>query len=155
MQCALLYHFFHHGALRQMHTLVADDEIWGSYDTLPGLALCRIPTAALTLPAQRLSALARDGVGQEGAGLWIPCMGPPNPALLAVPVNPTTAVGISLTLSGLRVCLPPGFERKLLLVVTASREVELGLRVSAGLAAHASVTLLSRLCSPERIHHQR
>ena len=118
-----------------MQSLVADGEVWGSYDKIPGLALCPVPSAALTLPAKRNASLAQtveNPVGDAGT-VWLPCMGPPNPALLGIPVNPTTAVGVALTLRGLRVCLPPDFERKLLLVMTANREIELGVRVSIGI----------------------
>lgn len=126
-QCAILYQFFHHSALRQVHSLVADGEVWGSYDVIPGLALCPVPKAALSLPARRAAALAQ--APSQGGVTWIPCMGPADPSMLGVPLNPSTAVSIALSLRGLRVCLPPSFEQRLLLAVTANREVELGLRV--------------------------
>ena len=134
LQCAILYNFYLHGSLRFMHSLIADSEVWGSYDIVPGLALCPVPVLALTLPARRAAVLAhdaRDSQVNDRRVLWLPCMGPGNPATLGIPVFPTKAVGVTLTLSGLRVCLPPGFERKLLLIAATNREVELGLRVSS------------------------
>ena len=115
-----------------MQSLVADSEIWGSFDVVPGLALKSVPMAALALPAKRTAALAQaDSGGTSGGVLWLPCMGPDNPAHLGIPVNPSTSVAVTITMRSLRVCLPPGYERKLLLVMTSNREIELGLRVRA------------------------
>ena len=112
-----------------MSTLVADGEVWGSYDTIPGLALCPVPMVALGLPARRTAALAQLHQQDSCRTAWIPCMGPRDPLQMSVPVAPSMAVGLALTLRGVRVCLPPGFEHKLLLTITTNREIELGLRV--------------------------
>lgn len=123
--CGIAYRLQRHLELRKMRHLVPDCHFFGCLDPIPGLKNRMVPLSAF-MPGRVLTPPQRE---QQDRSSSIPCLGLPHGPAAALPLPPPSLTpALALTLHKPMLCLCPGYEDRLLRVITANREAELGLR---------------------------